>query len=133
MEGVRKVTSDGVLLAIIVEKRAKADVTAFLTETNSQFQLGFVVRHAGEEISRHSHRDVSRNLSGTSEALLVRKGRAEVSIYGRDNRLVDSQLLGAGDVILFLAGGHALRALDDLEILEVKQGPYLSSQDKDRF
>lgn len=133
MEGVQEVVSDGTLLAIIVKRGAKTDVTTFLTDPNSQFQLGFVVRHAGEEIPRHAHREVSRSVSGTSEALFVRKGRAEVSIYGRDQRLVDSHLLEAGDVILFAAGGHGLRALEDLEVLEVKQGPYLSGEDKDHF
>ena len=37
------------------------------------------------------------------------------------------------NVILLAAGGHGFEMLEDAEIIEVKQGPYSSTEDKVRF
>ena len=39
----------------------------------------------------------------------------------------------AGDVILLVSGGHGFQALEEVEMIEVKQGPYTGEQDKRRF
>lgn len=36
-------------------------------------------------------------------------------------------------MILLAYGGHGFEALEDLEMIEVKQGPYVGEQDKIRF
>jgi mannose-6-phosphate isomerase-like protein (cupin superfamily) len=41
--------------------------------------------------------------------------------------------LESGDVILLIKGGHGFEVLEELEMIEVKQGPYLGEQDKVRF
>ena len=38
-----------------------------------------------------------------------------------------------GDVVLLIRGGHGFEVLEPLEMLEIKQGPYLGDQDKTRF
>ena len=44
-----------------------------------------------------------------------------------------SRVLGAGDVILLIAGGHGFEVLEELNMIEVKQGPYVGDADKTRF
>jgi len=41
--------------------------------------------------------------------------------------------LGPGDVILLATGGHGFQMLEETEMIEVKQGPYVGDQDKTRF
>jgi hypothetical protein len=41
--------------------------------------------------------------------------------------------LGSGDVILLTECGHGFEVLEDLEMIEVKQGPYTGDDDKTRF
>ena len=41
--------------------------------------------------------------------------------------------LGPGDVILLIRGGHGFEVLEELNMIEVKQGPYVGEQDKTRF
>lgn len=36
-------------------------------------------------------------------------------------------------MILLASGGHGFEVLEDLEMIEVKQGPYTGEQDKTRF
>ena len=38
-----------------------------------------------------------------------------------------------GDVILLIAGGHGFEVLEDLNMIEVKQGPYVGDADKTRI
>jgi hypothetical protein len=79
------------------------------------------------------HRPLERHLIGTSEVLLVRKGRCEVDIYSDDRKVVATRELRQGDIILTVAGGHGFRMLEDTVFLEVKQGPYTGIDDKERF
>jgi hypothetical protein len=41
--------------------------------------------------------------------------------------------LEGGDVILLVNGGHGFEVLEEVEMFEVKQGPYVGDQDKTRF
>ena len=44
-----------------------------------------------------------------------------------------SRVLGPGDVIILMSGGHGFEVLEDLNMVEVKQGPYVGDADKTRF
>jgi hypothetical protein len=45
---------------------------------------------------------------------------------------VSSRTLAAGDVML-IRGGHGFEVIEDLEMIEVKQGPYAGDLDKVRL
>jgi mannose-6-phosphate isomerase-like protein (cupin superfamily) len=79
------------------------------------------------------HTPVPREVAYTQEVLFVRKGRLRVDFYGPDQRHIESRVVGAGDVILLASGGHGFEVLEDLEMFEVKQGPYSEHADKVRF
>ena len=38
-----------------------------------------------------------------------------------------------GDVILLVSGGHGFQVLEEIEMIEIKQGPYSGDLDKKRF
>jgi len=42
-------------------------------------------------------------------------------------------VLNQGDVALLAYGGHGFEMLEDSEMIEVKQGPYVGEMDKVRF
>jgi hypothetical protein len=42
-------------------------------------------------------------------------------------------VLEAGDTILLISGGHGFEVLEELDMIEVKQGPYAGDSDKTRF
>jgi hypothetical protein len=65
--------------------------------------------------------------------LLFRSGRCEVDIYTDTKQVVATRALAAGDVVVAVSGGHGFRVLEDLVLLEVKQGPYPGVAEKERF
>ena len=56
-----------------------------------------------------------------------------MDLYDEERRHVATRELRAGDVILIAAGGHGFRMLEDTVLLEVKQGPYVGLDEKERF
>jgi hypothetical protein len=54
-----------------------------------------------------------------------------VDLYDQAKRLGRTVILEPGDAILFASGGHAIEVLEDAQILEVKQGPYIGQEEKE--
>src|SRR6266571_9300349 len=88
MELVEKIHFNDVPLAYIIRGQLTPDKTTFLTPSDFNQQVGFVVYPAGGVIPRHVHRPLERHLVGTSEVLVVRQGRCEIDIYNDDLQLV---------------------------------------------
>jgi len=130
---VERISANGVALAIIVHAEFRDSGIHFFTENSLSQQLAFMSHPAGKLIAPHVHNSVPREVQFTQEALFIRKGRLRVDFYDADRRYLESRILGAGDVILLIQGGHGFEVLEDVEMIEVKQGPYVGEHDKTRF
>jgi mannose-6-phosphate isomerase-like protein (cupin superfamily) len=69
----------------------------------------------------------------TLEVLFIKRGRLRVDFFDEQRVYIESRVLEAGDVILLVKGGHGFEVLEELEMYEVKQGPYAGEKDKTRF
>jgi quercetin dioxygenase-like cupin family protein len=121
---IEAIADEGVVLAYIVHAAVLPSETTFLTPHECNLQVGHVVYAAGGEIPRHAHLPVERHLIGTSEVLVVQRGRCEVDVYSDDRRHITTRALAVGDILISVAGGHGFRVVEDLVLLEIKQGPY---------
>ena len=130
---VEHITSDGRSLAYIIRGEINPSKTTFLTPPDLKQQVGFVVYPAGGEVRRHVHLALERHLVGTSEVIIVRRGRCEIDIYNDDRQLVATREIRAGDIMLMTGGGHGFRMHEDTVLLEVKQGPYTGIDEKELF
>ena len=133
MEHVEHIICNGKPLAYIIQASFLPDETTFLTPPDYKQQVGYIVYPAGGEIQRHVHRSLERHLVGTSEVLVVKKGRCEIDIYNDERELVATRELREGDIMLMVGGGHGFRMSEDTVFLEIKQGPYTGVDEKERF
>jgi uncharacterized protein with PhoU and TrkA domain len=117
----------------IIRMETEPESTVFVTPPECNLQVGFVVYDAEGEIARHVHRPLQRQITGTSEVLMVKKGRCLTDIYADDGQVVATRELRTGDVLLMVGGGHGFRMLEDTVFLEIKQGPYTGLEEKERF
>lgn len=124
--------ADGTL-AIIVRGSISAPGISFFTPGDFSQQLAYMQHPAGKIIFPHVHKDVVRNVTKTLEVLMVRKGRLRVDLYRESREYVESRVIGAGDVLLLVSGGHGFEVLEPVEMFEVKQGPYAGDEDKTRI
>lgn len=121
------------LLGIIITNDYHKPGISFLTPDDLSQQLAYMEHPSGHEIIPHVHNLVKREVSYTKEVLVIRKGKLRVDFYDDDRNYVESHVLVGGDVLLLASGGHGFKVIDDLEMFEIKQGPYAGEQDKTRF
>ena len=120
-------------IAIIVRSDYQKPGVSFFTPNDFSQQLAFMKHEKGKVISPHFHNKISRVIHLTKEVLFIKKGKLRVDFYDDDKNYLESRVLNVGDVILLVSGGHGFEALEDLEMFEVKQGPFYADKDKTRF
>ena len=131
---VENITHDDRILAIIIRRNYKKEGIEFFTPDSFSQQLGYMSHKKGKIIAAHVHNPVKREVEMTKEVLVIKSGKVKVNFYDNDqNYLNKSVVLEVGDIILLAYGGHGFEVLEDLEMIEVKQGPYVGDRDKTRF
>jgi mannose-6-phosphate isomerase-like protein (cupin superfamily) len=134
MQNIEQITNvNGQVMAIIISHRFNEKGIHFFTPNEFSQQLAYMNHPAGKIIEPHYHNAVQRNVVFTQEVLVIKKGKLKVDFYDDDLNYSESRILEAGDVILLSAGGHGFEVIEDLEMIEVKQGPYQGEADKTRF
>ncbi len=121
------------LLALKVILDLQQNDKEFHTSNEQSFQLGTFNLQKGEKLERHVHLENERTIYNTSEVILVTKGKLLVEIFDKNKNFISEQIINAGELILFLQGGHSFEILDDAKFIEIKQGPYIEGLDKKKF
>lgn len=122
-----------VVLAIIIRSEYREEGIHFLTPGEYSQQLAYMNHPAGKKIAAHVHNEVHRSIHITQEVLVIKKGRLRVDFYDEKQKYLESRILAAGDIILLVSGGHGFEVLEEVEMVEIKQGPYAGDNDKVRF
>jgi hypothetical protein len=130
---IERIEFGGVEFAIILRSGFHEPGIHFFTPADFSQQLGYMRHPAGHMIEPHVHNPVPRSVHFTREVLFLRRGRLRVDFYTNAGAYIESRELGDGDVILLIAGGHGFEVLEEVEMIEVKQGPYAGDADKTRI
>lgn len=130
---VEKVKKKNKLLAMIIRNDYQCDGVDFITPNEYSQQVAYMHHPAGKMIDAHVHNLVYRNVVMTQEVLFIKKGVLRVDFYDEYEDYLQSRELHAGDIILLVSGGHGFQVLEEVEMIEVKQGPYTGDADKKRF
>lgn len=133
LEPIEQIVDDDRLLAIIIYRHFDKPGTHFFTPSDLSQQLGYMQHPAGKIITPHIHKFVAREVQYTQEVLLIKRGKLRVDFYNNQQQYIHSRSLEAGDVILLATGGHGFEVIEEIEMIEIKQGPYLGEDDRIRF
>ena len=123
---------DNIVAIIIYSTHADEGVNFFTPHAFPQ-QLGFQKRLKGDVIKPHTHKSIPRQITHTQEVLFIRRGRCRITFYDVEGNHLDARELESGDIILLAHGGHGIEILEDIEFIEIKQGPYLGAEDKAHY
>lgn len=121
------------VLAIIIGHDFNEEGVHFCTPDDYSQQLAYMHHPKGKIIEPHVHNLVNREVHYTQEVLFIKEGKLRVDFYTDKKLYLESYILVKGDVIILASGGHGFEALEELEMFEVKQGPYAGDQDKVKF
>ena len=128
MKGVEKVYRGKKLIAIVFKKKLQVKELEFFTDDESPFQIGAHNRKKGVKLIPHVHHlKKPIIINSLQEWLLVTKGKILVTLYSHKGEIIKKVTLTSGDSVLLMREGHGVDFLEDSQIFEIKQGPFLSS------
>ena len=126
-----KDSTEKIMATLIPAEYTKEGIN-FITEDTSYLQVAIMQHNAGLGIIPHYHNKISRVIDYTCETLILRKGILEVNLF-EDKKLLYSFKIKSGDVITLFSGGHGFNVIEDVDMIEIKQGPFVGAEDKTRF
>jgi len=131
---IEKVTYKKKKLAFIVrgKYRSRKGITFFTPNEFTQ-QFGYMKHKKKHVIKPHVHKKRLTKIYYTTEVILLLKGILRVDFYTQFKKYLFSKVLKAKDIIMLINGGHGFKVLKNVEMIEIKQGPYSLIKDKIKF
>ena len=105
----------------------------FFTASNLNMQIGLMAHSKNHIIKPHFHINRKKIVKQMSELLIIFSGQLRVYFYNKKKLRDKSLILNKKDMILLISGGHGFKVLKKLEMLEIKQGPFIGEKDKMRL
>ena len=131
---VEKIYHKKKLYALIVRARfRKKKGISFFTPNDTNQQFGYMKHNKGHIIKPHKHKKRTTKIFYTTEVIILFKGRLRVDFYDQKQKYLFSKIIKEKDIIMLVHGGHGFKVLKNIEMIEVKQGPYSLSVDKIKF
>ena len=122
------------LYALIVngKYRNKKGINFFTPNYTTQ-QFAYINHRKNYVIKPHKHKKRLTKILSTTEVVLILKGILRVDFYNLKKKYLFSKLLRKNDIILLVHGAHGFKVIKNVQMLEVKQGPYSAVKDKIKF
>ena len=121
------------IYALIIKKKRRfiKKGVDFLTKDQDLLQLGFIKHKKNHYIKPHIHLKKPRIINYCTEVLLIEKGKVKIKFFDHNNSdIKKDKILNKGDIIILFQGGHGFKILEETQIIEIKQGPYVEGKDK---
>ena len=117
----------GVRYAEVIWADTRVEITRFFSPPESSFQFGLLAHGAGFVEEPHFHQPFKREINDLQQMFVVQRGVVAVDLYGDDGSHLREVILNAGDAIVLIHGVHAVRVIEDMQCISVKQGPFLGT------
>ena len=127
---IEQVKINNFLYSLIIRNEPSQKGVNFISSEDDILQVGTMSHPAGYRIKPHRHLPCTRNIKGTQEVLFIKSGILKVIFFDQNNKNVGNVLLLKGDTIILLDGAHGFEIIEDIDMIEVKNGPYVASNDK---
>lgn len=114
------------LVAIFLGKFPKGSIP----QTNGKEPLQLVtLKHSkGKCLLAHTHKPAPRTTAKMQECIIVKKGKIKVDLYGPDKKMFKAITMKMADLLLLVNGGYGIHILEDAEIIELKNGPFVEDK-----
>ena len=128
---VESVEYNGVRYAEIIWADTKVEQSTFFSPSESSFQFGLLAHKAGFVEPAHYHKPIPRMIEDLQQMFVAQCGVVAVQLFSDGGQFLREIRMHAGDAIVLIHGAHAIRVIEDMQCISIKQGPFLGSeQDK---
>ena len=122
---------DGKLVAKVFKyNKRKFEGIKFFTPDTYNFQVGLMAHSKNHIIDPHCHINKKKIIKNMSEFLILLSGQLKVYFFNKKKIKSKSITLRKKDMILLISGGHGFKVIKKLEMIEIKQGPFIGQIDK---
>ena len=125
---IESIEYNGIRYAEIIWADTKVEETIFFSPPDSSFQFGLLAHEAGFVEPPHYHKPFSRQIKDLQQMFIVQRGVVAVQLYNDEGSLLREVILHPGDAIVLIHGTHAIRVIEDMQCISVKQGPFLGAE-----
>lgn len=119
---------DGIRYAEVIWSNTRVEKTVFYSPEEASFQFGLLAHEAGFVEPAHDHYQAKRDISDMQQMFVVQRGVVSVQLFDIAGKMFKEVTLHAGDAICLVHGTHAVRAIEDMQCISVKQGPFLGAE-----
>jgi len=130
---VEAVEYNGIKYAEIIWADTRVSKTTFFSPSESSFQFGLLAHEAGFVEPPHFHKAVKRTIDDLQQMFVVQRGRVAIQLFSDAGALLREIEMGPGDAIVLIHGVHAIRVIEDMQCISVKQGPFLGTENDKVF
>ncbi|KKR89155.1 MAG: hypothetical protein UW50_C0001G0245 [Candidatus Wolfebacteria bacterium GW2011_GWA1_44_24] len=123
---MRIIKKDDKVIAIVFDGQFQ-DGTTPITDGKWPLQIISLKYPKGKIWPGHYHKPMTRTTEGQMEALIIISGSVKVSIYFEKD-LVEVLKLNSGQGVMLVNSGFGMEVLEDAEMLEFKNGPFVEDK-----
>jgi hypothetical protein len=123
-----RIERDGTLYAEVIWAGTTVEKSRFFSDANSSLQFGLLAHQAGFVEPAHYHHPIKREITDLQQMLVVQRGVLAIEFYDSDGAKFREVVLRAGDAINLVHGTHAVRVIEDMQCVSVKQGPFFGDK-----
>lgn len=126
---MEKIFYKDVLVGILITSMPDGSVP--LTDGGEPLQMVALKHPKGAYLKAHAHAPRERVTQSLQEALIVKKGRVSIDLYAKEESgfiKFKTVELAVGEVFILMNGGYGINMLEDSELIEVKNGPFLEDK-----
>lgn len=126
--GVESIEYNGIKYAEIIWADTRVEQTTFFSPPQSSFQFGLLAHKAGFVEAPHYHKPITRTIDDLQQMFVVQCGVVAVQLYSDGGELLREVIMHPGDAIALIHGVHAIRVIEDMQCISIKQGPFLGTE-----
>jgi hypothetical protein len=115
----------GIRYAEIIRATARAEKSVFFSPAGQSLQFGLLAHEAGFIEPAHFHPRIERKINDLQQMFVVQRGIIAIDFFDESHALFRTETVGVGDAVLLIHGVHAIRVIEDMQCVSVKQGPFL--------
>lgn len=123
-----RIERDGTLFAEVIWAGTAVEKSRFFSDEKSSLQLGLLAHESGFIEPAHYHHPITREISDLQQMLVVQRGVIAIEFYTPDGVKFHEVVLRVGDAINLVHGVHAVRVIEDMQCVSVKQGPFFGDK-----
>jgi hypothetical protein len=123
-----RIERDGTLFAEVIWAGTSVEKSRFFSSEGSSLQFGLLAHEAGFVEPAHYHHPIKREISDLQQMLVVQRGVIAIEFFTSDGAKFHEVVLKVGDAINIVHGAHAVRVIEDMQCVSVKQGPFFGDK-----